>query len=190
MARKTPAVDYTAIKKALANWANIVTGLVSIWERPDDARPPLPYISLTFVNPAIQSGIDELRPDDGENFIICGQRTAVVSIKTHYPDKYDTDSLEMASRIQAASMSPEFDQLLTAYGIAVNDSGDIIDISTELETGIENRHGLDMTITIVSSLSVSPGVIEHAEVSGAINNVLGNPAVEYDETIPPLPPSP
>ena len=182
MAKKTPAIDYGPIRAALANWATSVSGLVAIWERPDSRRPPLPYIALNFVTPSLQpGGFDELRYDEtADEFHTCGQRTAVVSVTTHYCDTDDVESLNMASRLHAALGADEYLAILNAAGLAVWDQGGIIDISAELETGFENRHQIDVTLGLVSDLVTDPGVIETAEIEATINEVTGD--VAYNET--------
>lgn len=178
------AVNYRTIRNALYDWADGVSGITVIWEKSDARRPQLPYVALNINTTSTLEGQDNVVHDTSDTYKISGQRSMIVSVKVHYAEDKDVDAIEMLTHLQSSLEDPLQQEALRASGIAVWIIGPATDISTELETGFENRIQMDVTFGMISSIDRDLGYIASTEVSGDIDNADGTDALDITEEIP------
>lgn len=140
----------------------------------DAPRPAGPYITLKIISgPRKLSLGDELRFNGKEsgdrNFNLVGQRAYTLSIKSFRSGH--ADALE---EISTCLDDPDFYQILKDKGcIAVTNRGDVIDITSPLDTGFEGRSSLDIFFNSSNNKETGVGLIEGVEIKGELETESG-----------------
>lgn len=152
--------------KGLYDWvkARVGSSIEVIFEDPNAPRPQPPYISLRALTGSVKiGGRDDARYEDGV-MKTQGQRRFTLQVKAFGELSHDRladirDSVDQDSVIQQ----------LEAVGLAIQDEGDVADISLEIETGIEERASVDFQVGFTSSVEEEVDEIEDVELENLIN---------------------
>lgn len=161
------AVDIGKIYDSIYSWIasrNLVDPQHVFLEDPNADRPSPPSISFRLLTgPQTLGTTDSHKYNPTEDVDeVSGHRSLTVSIKSYGPKAIQTlinlkESLELFS----------VQQYLQSQNIAVWNAGNVLNISSELETGIETRGQLDLTLGVSSSQTDDEGAIEHIEITDA-----------------------
>lgn len=169
-------IDFNAIRKALSNEVQRVTGLTCILEEPETQnapRPPKPYFSFKLVGPAIKSG------DDSSDVIgttttvwnVGGQRKVMVDFNTYgcsHEDAYGYMALW-----QSALETETTQGKLRTAGIAVWLNGSVQDISQLLNTAYEGRAHMEVAFGVAANIEDERGAIENVTTTGTVTTDQG-----------------
>ena len=171
------------ITPAIISWIKAeFTGARVIIDRPNVPRPKRPYFAILLTTPIQKGGArDHIQHQAGSDtiFEIGGQRRFTVSISVIDEMKNKNfftvqnacqqlmDSLEDVNR-----RAP-----LTAAGLSVWFSTEILDVTELLETGYEPRAQFDLEMGIASNRTADLGAIEKVKVQGTIE---GDDEPEFD----------
>ena len=162
------AVDYNAIRKAIANLVEVVTGLTCIYnepEVPNEPRPPKPYVGFKFLSPGVKQGDDAATQVSGTTTWNRGGQRKLVTDFNFYGQTHE-QSYIYAAGFQAALETEAVQAAFRASGIAVWLNGSIIDLSTLLNTGFEGRCHMSVDFGIASNITEDMGAIQTVNLSG------------------------
>ena len=150
----------------------------------DAPRPSGPYVTLKIISgPGKLTVDDELRfngkTEGKRNFNLVGQRSYTISLKAFRSGH--NDALE---EISTCLEDPDLrHQLRSDACISITNRGNVIDISSVLDTGFEGRSSLDIFFNSVNNKETNVGLIEGAQVSGTMKTQDGN---EINTNMPPI----
>lgn len=187
-------IDFNAIRAALVNLVQGVTGIACIVEERKaqvtvkTPRPCLPYCSFKILTPAGKIGTDAMQalgtPDSPSSiYNFGGVRKMVVSFKC-YAQIPEIASNYMAL-LEAAFDTDPVQSTLRANKIAFWQSMGVLDISALLTAGYEGRASLDAYFGVPSSLNVNLGEIDSISVNGEIVSGSDSQEVEFTVDGPP-----
>ncbi len=71
--------------------------------------------------------------------------------------------------LQASQKMQSVRDLLRSKGVSIQRGDEISDISTEIETGYENRANMDIVFHVITSFNEDIGCIEKVEVNPIFN---------------------
>lgn len=153
--------------KGIWGWAERTSGVVAIWERPNAPRPPaLDERDATYVGLNVEigpSGSHELpmlrQPSPGE-FLQEHRKVFTLSVRVYGPGCMDV-SEKIRDSLDLETVRQEFELL----GLATEPPDPTQDLSSELESGFEERAGFDVRVHFVSETADPVGTIEHAELT-------------------------
>ena len=185
------AIDFNAIRAALVNLIQGITGLQCIVEErkaqftTKTPRPPLPYCSFKITTPAAKIGTDAFqqvgtpeKPSGVYNY--GGVRKMVVSFKCYatYPEL----AYNYMAHLEAAFDTDPVQGTLRSNGFSFWQSLGVIDISSLLTAGYEGRASLDIAFGVPSNLNVNLGEIDSVQVNGEIDFGSESEEVEFNVT--------
>jgi hypothetical protein len=158
------------LKQGIYDWVSSVSGVTTIWYRPDAPRPRLPYITLDLG--AISSvGRDYLTQVDNQGMAsLYGNREVTLEI-TYYGD----GGIEVMEKLRTGMDNPNITAQLASSGISfVGRLGEISD-STLLDSRWESRRILEVNLRYSNQGVTAPSKIE----LGIIEEV--NAEAEYQD---------
>jgi hypothetical protein len=167
--------DFTALRKALIDTVQLVTGLLCVYaepESPDSPRPNLPYFTVKIIGPANKFGDDSTQtvPDNAGNptdvWNTGGQRRMDVDFNS-YGNSHE-EAYNYMSLWQASLELETTQQTLRAAGIAVWLNGSVADLSALLNTGFEGRAQMHVQFGIAFNLTANLGEIDTVPVVGTV----------------------
>lgn len=130
----------------------------------DGPRPPKPYITLKIISGPRARGFDELRrKPNSDVFQVGGLRQYTLSIQAFGLGGYDMLG-DLVSRMDDPYASVEKSRV-----VAIVDRGDVVDISSLLETGYETRAALDVIFHAAKNLDTSIKPIERVRIGGTLS---------------------
>lgn len=177
----------TRISDVFVSWIRGELGnLPVIVAQTNKKRPStLPYLSINLITPLEKVGrddskqynppdpqlpIDDDNPDDA--WIISGQREFTMSISAYSKNgrEHFYEAQDLLTQLTDAIEDPVRRAPLTAVGLAVRDTGAILNLSELLETGYEPRAQMDLMMNIASNRLARLGAIEKVEVQGTVDD--------------------
>lgn len=181
--------DFRALRKAVIDEVQKVTGLLCIYaepESPDAPRPNLPYFTVKIIGPASKFGDDSTQtvldntgnPTDVWN--TGGQRRMDVDFNCYgnsHEESYNYMSLWQTS-LELETVQAD----LRAAGIAIWLNGNVADLSALLNTGFEGRAQMHVQFGIAFNLTANLGEMDTVPVAGTITTDQGN-QVPVSETV-------
>ena len=164
------SISLATVEDTIYDWivSRVKSTVTVIFEKENAPRPRTPYISINFITGPIKIGHDEIRHDISDTYNHVGQRELTASIKS-----YGTTYLQEMTDLQASLNLRSVHDLFRSKDISFLRAEDISDISTEIETGFENRANLDVTFGLRTNLSEDIGFIESVEVDPLYNTPSG-----------------
>lgn len=142
-------------------------------------RPNSKYLTLKISAGPIKVGLedDKRYNTTSEKFDLVGERRYTASIQAFKAEV--TDILEsISSGLDDLNAKLYFDE----KGIVIENRGNVLDISSLIETGFEDRASLDVTFRAINIQSAEITPLEKVDISGNIKDELGNER-ETDQTI-------
>ncbi len=182
----TFAIDFNAIRAALVNLVQGITGLQCIVDERkgqftvSTPRPCLPYISFKITTPAAKIGTDASQNTSGSTWNYGGVRKMVVSFKCYA--KFPEMAYNYMAHLEAAFDTFPVQATLRNNKIAFWESLGVVDISSLLTAGYEGRASLDAAFGIPSSLNVNLGEIDSVSINGEIISGSQTVDVEFNVT--------
>lgn len=161
---------YSDLQDAIYNWIKGVVGpLEVIWIRPNQPLPETgqyveQFVSLNLTSPMVKRGGDSLKYKQDGVFEIKGQRSANLSIII-----YSGNSQQVAIDIQNSTEKPSVLESLSNSGIAIWNEPNVTDLSFKIDSGFEERAGIEFVLGIGSLIEDDVGIIERVEVQGEMN---------------------
>lgn len=177
------SADWTAIAKALANWAQEASGLTAIWEGQNRAPPPGDYVTLALDGP-IPVGRDSVRyvtdlaREAGREVEVrvVGERECHLQVQAFTQKTHGgTAANRVIGKLQLALSLPSTGEDLEAAGIAVFDVGPVQNIPALLDADIRGRASMRVRFYVRDSVS---------DFTGYIATVEGSVTLGEDEPIP------
>ena len=167
-------LNMAAFRESIFDWASSESGLRTIWERPNEARPRLPYVSLNILTgPVVQGGQQETRFSVADDeFSVNALITFTISVRA-YGDRVDDDPLQVLTNLQLSLGKNEVLESFREDVIAIWDEGDVENIPELLETGFEERANMDVLFAASHSVLTDPGQIEKVALSGEVEGSVG-----------------
>ena len=165
------SVSYTTVQDAIYDWiAPIVAPVQVIWARPNEAPTSDinladEFVTLNLTGVLNKIGQDNLEFDSGTTYNIKGQRTANLSIIA-----YGATAQQMAIDIQSSSERPSVLEAIRSTGLAIWNEPNVTDLSAVLESGFENRAGIEFLLGISSLITDDVGIIERVTGEGCFND--------------------
>jgi hypothetical protein len=170
-------INWTAIQKALYDWANAELANPIIWAQENAPPPDGPYVTL-LLSTNVQVGQDAhlpVSPTTGVAIIV-GNREVTLEIQS-----FGSTALTNVDTLRSSLEKPSVQAALWAAGIAIVDTLGMSNISGLIDgtTTIEKRYALDVLLRIGSDVADTVGVIENVEITGTYKDVSG--AVKHVE---------
>lgn len=156
-------MNFSAIKTALHAWAFSTVPVQTIFANQNGNVPPLPFCTL-FVQPVAFIGQDESSVDIGGVSTYTGQREISVSVQ-YFGANAMQNAIDLAESLEADAARA----LLAVDGLVfVDRNSGVNDLSEVLDTGFEERAGIDLMFRIASVRTENTGLIESTEVTQTI----------------------
>lgn len=166
------------IKTGLQAVLATTTGITVIFANQDGPIPDAPFatILITTIN---TPGHDEQLPTDAAGDTdFKGNRDFTLSFQVFGPNAY-----QYALDLAAALERPSTRELLYGYGIVYVNRENVTDLTEYLDTGFEERAGMDIFFRVSSIHSENTGLIEKVSGTAVYNKADGQPAVTENYTI-------
>lgn len=174
-------MDFEAIKTAIHGWAVSVIPVETIFLNENGNVPPLPFCTL-YAQPVAFFGQDDFVNDDAGQVTYTGQREISVSVQ-YFGANAMQNAIDLAESLE---MQAARDLLAESDLVFVNRAGGANDLSELLDTGYEERAGIDILLR-TASIRVQAGIIvESMELDGEYVNADGSTIdrVEIIDTTP------
>lgn len=164
------SVDLEPLKDCIYDWVRawVPVNTNIIFEKENARRLPPPLVTINLITGPVKYGQDELRNVSGGNFRSHGQRRITASVKT-----YGIGYLENITTLQASLSLPGVRGNFRVKGFSFLMSEGIADISSQLETGYENRASLDVFFGLRTVLDEEIGYIESTEITPTVTDESG-----------------
>lgn len=155
-------------------WLKAESGLVVLKVNPvastagKPPRPARPYASLRFLNPSSRLGgsVDQQSITMPAKTVATeGMRKAVASINI-----FGEAAIATLARVRDSLDRPDIVEFFVTAGITILEDGQINDLTELLETQYEERGQMDLTVAFVAGSEVDVKTIEHAEITGTIDD--------------------
>lgn len=178
------AVSESTIKDLIYSWIasrDLISSDQRIYfEDQNIQRPRTPCISFAFLTGLIQvGGRDNSSYDNDESsFVVSGPRNISVSIKS-----YGEGAGQIMNNLHASLELFAVQQLFQAQNIAVREAGPVQKLSLLLETGIEERYGMDLSLGVSSIQAEDQGSIDIVNYSGEVKDASGATLQTTDDTV-------
>lgn len=134
------------IELAIYDWVSKESGITTIWDKPDQPRPKLPYITLNIISGPNKIGTDEIKYEENK-FKINGRRFFTLSIQA-----FGERALETMSNLQSSIEKPTVREKLRSAGLAIWNEPNVLDLTTLLETDFEQRSSMDVMFGITRQI--------------------------------------
>lgn len=134
----------STIDNAIIAYFYGATNITTIWSKQDEIRPALPYLSLSIINVEDETGH---RPDqvfDATNRTYTFRNMATVRVSVFCNTDVYLGYLRDAVRYRQKTIGR---MLLKAAGISIRSIGDIIDISSMIDTQFELKANCDFVFS-------------------------------------------
>lgn len=168
-----------------------------IVDRPNHARPrsktkrfniKRPYITLNFTAGLTKQGFsNSIAHIEDTKWCMGESNTFTMGLKCYGDPGEDNrnffEPAELLRRLRSSLDDETRRGELDKAGLSVRVANDILDISSELESGIESRYSLDMIMGIMISEEIDIGLIEQTEITGTYNGIT-EPTQTIPETLP------
>lgn len=170
-------------QQAMRRWLITTTGLPDervIFANQNAPRPKVPYATVNARVATRRLGaFDEERLIDDEPGVIDrrGHRVVTASVNVFGPS-----ALDLAEAAQDGLERYDVREQLEAAGLAVNDIGQLRDLTQLVETTLEDRYQFDAIFGIARATKETVGWIESVEIE-ATYNAGGDPPVTIESTL-------
>ena len=137
----------------------------------DGPRPAKPYLTLKLLSGPSKKTIDDPLVFNGEiegekNFDLVGIRGYTLSIQAFGREEKD-EHVDALEDISTCLDDPDLKQILRdKANIGISSKGDVLDLSSLVETGFEGKASLDIAFNSSNNKETNVGLIENVEVSG------------------------
>jgi hypothetical protein len=144
-----------------------------IWDKQDvvdprkAVKPELPYITLNISGGPSLQGTPEMTRVSLDTFEKPFRRAFTVTANVFS----NLGWLEMGSQISDAIYLNTKRDILTAAGVSVLDTGDVLDISALLDTKHEGRATVDFFMSDCIVREDVPGEVETTEITGTVGTI-------------------
>lgn len=178
------AVDLNYVLETIYSWIasrRLVNNQHVFLEDPNADRPSPPSISYRMLSgPTLLGTNDNHKYDVAEDAdVVSGHRTMSISLKS-----YGDNAIQNMVNLQASLELFSVQQYFQTRNIAIWNIGAVIEISSTLDTGIEERGQMDLILGVSSIQVDNEGAIEHIVLKDAtINDEVGEVAEVINETI-------
>lgn len=159
-------IDFNAIRVALVDEVQRVTGLTCIMAEPETQnvpRPPKPYFTMKFIGPALKTGDDAHTWIAGGTTWNSGGARKMTADFNCYARSHE-EAYNYGCLWQGALELFGTQTNLRAAGIAVWLCGNLTDLSALLNTGFEGRSHIEVTFGLASNFTEDLGAIETINV--------------------------
>ena len=134
------AIDLAVVSDTIYAWINsrkLVDKQKIILEDQNVDRPKPPYISYRFLTGPVKIGTqdDQVYDEVTDSFVISGPRNMTISVKAY--GNQNVSALQIMTNLQSSLEMQSVQQLFQSKNMAVIQAGNVLEISTEIETGIE-----------------------------------------------------
>lgn len=130
------------IRSAGLEVADYVSDQKVILEPFKGPRPAAPYISIQSRGPLQSISLTGHHTFDGDTITYSQLRSSDFLIQA-----FGADALDWLERARLVLDDPGVQEHLESLGFSINDSGDLIDVSALLDTNIEERFALTVTVS-------------------------------------------
>lgn len=171
------AVDLRIIQDTIYAWIasrKVVPNQKIILEDQNVDRPKPPYVSYRFLTGPVKIGTrdDQVYDSATDSFLISGPRTISMSIKSYGTEK--VSALQLMTNLHGSLELNSVQQLFQSKNMAVHSLTNVLEISSVLETGIEDRAQMDIIFGVTSIQREDQGEISTVNIVGAkIKDVTG-----------------
>jgi hypothetical protein len=174
----THAIDFNAVRAALADAIQTATGLVAITDDPTlqgEQRPTLPYFTFMLTTPAAKHGDDTkvtttTGSGDSQMTTVTSMGIRKMTCSFHCYAQEKEDAWSYMGDWQAALDTWSVQAALRAAGIAVWVIGNVADMSELLNTGYEGRAFMESTFGVTAARTETAGTIDTVEIAGEVTN--------------------
>lgn len=167
------------LEDALWDWASksVPSGVQVIWDKPNVQRPCEPYVTLNIVTVSVKTGQDSWEPYHNESsnvsYWIGGQRKLLLSVIAYGPsaDKQSqgaAGACQIVTNLRDSLENPDTLGRLRSNGIAVFNEPTVVDISTMLQTGFQDRSNMDVVFGYSFNQSYVIDDISKVKVDGEV----------------------
>jgi len=161
------ATDIDYILDSIYSWIasrSVVDSQKIFKEDPNIDRPTPPSVSFRILSgPSVLGTSDTHKYDPAEGGdVVSGHRSVTISLKA-----YGEQSHQIMSNLQASLELISVREYFTTRNMAVWIVNPVLEISTVIETGIEDRHQLDITFGVSSIQTDDEGEITTINIKDA-----------------------
>ncbi len=162
-------MNFSALKTTLHGWAVSINAIETIFANQNGNVPDDPFCTL-LVQPVGFIGQDDYSVDASGDVTYLGQREISVSVQY-----FGTDAMQKAIDLTESLEENAARELLALGGIIFVDrvSG-INDLSEVLDTGFEERAGIDLMFRTCSERVKSGDLIDSTEITGDYEDADGS----------------
>jgi len=170
-------------------------------ERKNRPRPDADYFSINTISPYQQPGLNdssELLLDSKKNpipgekeghfkYMISGQRVFSLSLKAYIVKNGNCEdtgnsfaAFEMLARLRDAISTDIERELLVQAGLSVFIRNDILDLTDLIESGYEERAGMDLMMGIASNRVIEIPAIAKTVITGTVENEKTQVEIDFE----------
>ncbi len=162
-------MNFDAIKTAIQKWAVLIVNVETIFQNQNGVIPDLPFCTL-YIQPVTLFGHDEATTDQTGQVTYKGHREISCSVQYFGADAMQ-NAIDLIESLETVSSR----DILAADDIVfVDRAGGINDLTEILDTGFEERAGIDILFRVPSIRIESGDVIESTEISSEYENADGS----------------
>jgi hypothetical protein len=156
-------MNIATIKAALFAWANgNSSGATVVWADQAAPRPARPYVTLKLNGPYHVSGQDEQRLTTTPGTVqIVGNRRAVLSVQV-----MGASIMQTAQTLNFSLSKPSVLDALRVAGIAVTFEGNLLNLTSYLETKFEEHFTFDVDLMAIATSTDTVGYMTDVQISG------------------------
>lgn len=162
-------MDFEAIRTTIQAWAVSVVAVETIFLNQNGSVPDLPFCTL-YIQPVAFIGHDESSNDDAGLVTYTGQRELTVSVQ-YFGANAMQNAIDLGESIE---MLAARDLLALSNLVFVDRAGGANDLSEIVDTGYEERAGIDILIRVSSVRTEAGIIIESVELDGEYFNADGS----------------
>lgn len=154
-------MNFNALKTAIHKWAFATVAVETIFANQNGNVPPDPFCTL-FIQPVGFIGHDDYSVDGIGDVTYIGQREISVSVQ-YFGANAMQNAIDLAESLEETAAR---EGLYSDGLIFVDRVSGVNDLSEVLDTGFEERAGIDLMFRTCSERTQSGGLIDSAEITG------------------------
>ena len=145
---------------AIYNWASLVLGITTIWDKPNAPRPALPYATLNFSGGGRSEGAPEEIYKTTDTFTYPLRKVITLTVQIFAENSH----LAYADTLVNSLSKPTVQDFLRSVGMAIRGHSDPMDISRLLDTKFELRAGIDIFLAYEQDIDDVTGEIQKVSI--------------------------
>ena len=171
----------SAKQAAIRSWIITALGINAIWTGQNELRPILPYASINIIAGPVPDGTPQKKYKTTNTFTYLFRSMITLSVQVFS----NTNHLALLRKLINSLTLPSHRQLLRAAGLSVYNDTSIspIDISALINTGIEKRGSIDITMAYADEVDDLSGEIVKMQLKGEAGSKFEDIDTTIDSTV-------